>query len=317
MAQPCSARRHGDPGRLPTSCRPTDPSQKEGEAESFLLPSPLPDALLVRVTESGTHARRPGWTSLTPGVPELGASEARMLGFWPLLPAGLAQLSLSCCPGLSSSSPPVPPIAGRPEAQAATLLRGPGERVRATWRSPASLCCSCVLWGAALGLSACQRGQGSSCSRRPFPGRGTEGPLYCRCSQGTAWEPDSPATPPMCQQTLALARTHPTREEHPALLTLFPRTPPLPGGPVHLLLMAEPWAFPAASAPCPWGGVQRWGAAGSRVGVRPSWQSLRLTLCTQLSPNASGQGGFKLTPHRWPSDNPPLHHPPPPLGCSG
>lgn len=46
-------------------------------------------------------------------------------------------------------------------------------------------------------------------------------------------------------------------------------------------------------------------------------QSLRLTLCTQLSPNASGQGGFKLAPHRWPSDNPPLHHPPPLLGRSG
>lgn len=191
-----------------------------------------------------------------------------MLGFWPPLPADLAPSSLSCCSGPSSCS-------GLLFHPTHRQVRGTGGNPtvgprRESWGHLAitnlPLLQLCALRRRAQPLCLSEGAGLLGCSWRPFPGLGTERPLHCRCSQGTAWELDSPATPPICQQALALARTHPAREEHPALLTLFPRTsplpgaqggrrdpgfPPLPGGRVHLLLMAEPWAFPAASAPCP------------------------------------------------------------------
>lgn len=87
FTHPCSARRHRDPRYLPTSCWPMAPSQEGGEAESFLLPSPLSDPphQIDDRTSGHTHSRHPGWTLLGPHVPGLGRKhggfEAWVLGF--------------------------------------------------------------------------------------------------------------------------------------------------------------------------------------------------------------------------------------------
>lgn len=229
-----------------------------------------------------------------------------MLGFWPLLPADLARLSLPCHSGLRGSSGLLfHLLTGRSEA---TLLWDPGERVRATWQSPTSPCDSCVLWGDVPSLSACQRGQGSSdAPGDPFQSSGQRGlltvaaprappgsrtPQLLHPSANRPWPWPGHTLPGKSTQLCSLCSLEPlplqgTRGDSETQAPLHSQVAPF----TYFSWLSRGLS-PLPRLPVLLGeGVQRWGAAGSRVGARPSRQSLSLKLSTQLSPNASGQGG--------------------------
>lgn len=175
-------------------------------------------------------------------------------------------------------------------------------------------CDSCVLWGDVPSLSACQRGQGSSdAPGDPFQSSGQRGLLTVAAPRA----PPGSRTPQLLHPSANRPWPWPGHTlpgKSTQLCSLCSLEPlPLQGtqgdgetqAPLHF--QVAPFTYfswlsrglsPLPRLPVLLGeGVQRWGAAGSRFGARPSRQSLSLKLSTQLSPNASGQGGGLSSHH--------------------